>query len=75
MQGKYSEAEPLLVQAVTITEQQFGAEHPQTQQMRSNYFVLLSEIYTGGDLEALLQLLIQEDSDNDQDRETSEETP
>jgi hypothetical protein len=47
-QDKYEEAELLLKRAVTISEQQLGMEHPQTQQMISNYLTLLSEIHTGG---------------------------
>ncbi len=64
-QGRYQEAEPLLQRAVTIVVRQLGEEHPHTQQVIANYLVLLSEMYTGGDLDALFQLLEQEMPDSD----------
>src|SRR6266567_2290074 len=71
-QGKYTEAEPLYQRALAISKQQLGTEHPQTHQMMSNYLTLLSEIYTGGDLEALLQLLAQGEQDDDKDEGNTE---
>lgn len=64
LQGKYERAEPLYRQALVITEQQLGTKHPRTQQMMTNYLTLLLAIHTGGDLEALLQLLTQGESDD-----------
>ena len=62
-QGKYAEAEPLYQRALAISEQQLGWEHPQTQQFLKNNLLLLAEIHTGGDLEALLQLLYKNEVD------------
>ena len=59
MQDRYNDAEPLYQRAVLAAVASLGAEHPQTQQIMSNYLILLSNLYTGGDLEALLQLLAQ----------------
>jgi hypothetical protein len=49
-----------LERALSICQQQLGREHPQTKRAISNYLWLLAEIHTGGDLDALLQLLAQE---------------
>ena len=40
-QGKYKQAEPLLVRALAISEQQLGPQHPSTQIIRENYAAFL----------------------------------
>lgn len=50
-QGKYEQAEPLLVRAMAICEQQLGPQHPQTQITRGNYVALLRAM--GRDEEAV----------------------
>ncbi len=40
-QGKYEQAEPLLVRALAISEQQLGPVHPQTLVIQGNYAYLL----------------------------------
>ena len=49
-QGKYEQAEPLLVRALAICEQQLGSLHPNTQVARENYASLLRAM--GRDAEA-----------------------
>ena len=71
-QSRYSEAESLYRRALAISRRQLGLEHPLTQQRISNYLRLLSEIHTGGDLEALLQLLAQGEQDDDKDEGNTE---
>ena len=39
-QGKYEQAEPLYMRALSICEQQLGAEHPHTQIILGNYLSL-----------------------------------
>ena len=42
-QGRYSEAEPLYVEALAIAEGVLGKNHPHTQTFRENYQILLAE--------------------------------
>jgi len=42
-------------------------EHPQTQQIMSNYLTLLSHIHTNGDVDALLELLGRQEQDDKRD--------
>jgi tetratricopeptide (TPR) repeat protein len=43
-QGKYAEAEPLLVRALAICERVLGKAHPLTQTICENYVLLLQEM-------------------------------
>jgi tetratricopeptide (TPR) repeat protein len=43
-QGKYTEAEPLFKQALTICEGALGSDHPHTQSVRRDYDRLLQEM-------------------------------
>ncbi|GHO65594.1 tetratricopeptide repeat protein [Ktedonobacter sp. SOSP1-52] len=72
-QRRYAEAEPLLQRATTIALASLGREHPQTQQMQKDYFTLLSHLYTNGDLEALLQLLVQKEQGENRESEETQE--
>ncbi len=72
-QGKYTEAEPLYRRALAICEQQLSIEHPQIQQIAHNYLILLAELHTNGDTDALLRWLAQGASDDDKDEGIIEE--
>ena len=43
-QGRYEEAEELLRQALEISEKRLGPDHPQTETIRKNYEILLTEM-------------------------------
>jgi tetratricopeptide (TPR) repeat protein len=73
-QKRYSDVETLYQRSLVISEQQLGWEHLQTQQILKNYLLFLAEIRTGGDLEALLQLLGQKESDDATDEGTTKNT-
>ncbi|GHO98815.1 tetratricopeptide repeat protein [Reticulibacter mediterranei] len=62
-QGRYQEAESLLQRALTICQASFGMEHPLTQRIVKNYMVLLADLHTNGDVEALLYLLAQHEQE------------
>ncbi|GHO98794.1 hypothetical protein KSF_088420 [Reticulibacter mediterranei] len=70
-QGRYAEAEPLYQRAVAISLASLGSEHPQTQLLLKNSILLLADLHTNGDVEALLQLLAQHEQDNPQEDEPS----
>ena len=48
IQGRYTEAAPLLKEAVEIMERVLGEEHPNTKIMRENYEKLLAEMKEEG---------------------------
>lgn len=64
---------PLYQRAVTIAATSLGMEHPQTQQILVNYLGLLSDLHTNGDMDALLQLLAQQEQDSNVDEGESGE--
>jgi len=70
-QGRYAEAELLYQQAATICQESLGVEHPVTQQIGENYLMLLADLHTNGDVEALFYLLAQHEQDNPQEDEPS----
>jgi tetratricopeptide (TPR) repeat protein len=72
-QRKYAQSEPLYRRALAIYEQRLGAEHPQTQSIMHNYLMLLSKMHTGGDMEALLQLLAQAAFNDDEEQGVTEQ--
>jgi tetratricopeptide (TPR) repeat protein len=53
-QGRYSDAEPLLIRALAINEQQLGANHPDTATSLYNLAVLYKAIGRYSDAESLL---------------------
>jgi tetratricopeptide (TPR) repeat protein len=52
-QGRYSDAEPLFIRALTINEQQFGASHPNTANSLNNLAQLYKSIGRYSDAEPL----------------------
>jgi tetratricopeptide (TPR) repeat protein len=72
-QGRYTEAEPLFQRAAMLSQASLGMEHPQTQQIVMNYLTLLSNLYTNGDMDALLQLLAQKEQEDNGGNEGSSE--
>lgn len=47
-QGRYSEAEPLYVQALSILLAALGQEHPKTQGVLNNFAGFLRQVITAG---------------------------
>ncbi|NEP03655.1 tetratricopeptide repeat protein [Okeania hirsuta] len=43
-QGRYTEAEPLFLKALTILFSQLGEEHPNTQTVMKNYGIFLQQV-------------------------------
>ncbi|GHO98456.1 hypothetical protein KSF_085040 [Reticulibacter mediterranei] len=63
-QERYQEAELLMRRAVMICQESLGMEHPVTQQLLKHYILLLADLHTNGDVEALLHLLAQTEQDS-----------
>ena len=43
-QGKYTEAEPLYQKAIAICSEKLGENHPDTQTVKNNYNLMLSQL-------------------------------
>ena len=70
-QGRYSEAEPLFISAVSIIYQALGAEHPNTNTVLENFYSFLSHVEREGQEEVLsdnqfTQALLQQIKDNNE---------